>query len=112
MWTAFPSSDYYAPSATSPLTVFPLRALEFRWGFPYLLPTPLRIPGEASRVHSVRLKQDGLGGVFLTAPSALCGFPVVVWGKQVRPYRLSFIPHVRISSAPTSAPTTVSELTG
>ena len=31
---------------------------------------------EVSRVRTVGLNQDRLGGVFLPAPSALCGFPV------------------------------------
>ena len=49
----------------------------FRWGLPYLLPTPLSIRQEVSRVHNVGLKQDGLGGAFLYVPSTLCGFPDV-----------------------------------
>ena len=32
----------------------------FRWGLPYLLSTPLRIPQEASRVYELGLKQDDL----------------------------------------------------
>jgi hypothetical protein len=58
-------------------------ALGFRWGLPYLLSTPLRIRQEASRVHSIGLRRDGLGGVLLGAPSALCGSPVVTEGTQV-----------------------------
>ena len=46
-------------------------ALEFRWGYPYLLPTLLNILQRASRVHRVELKQDRLGGVLLDAPSSL-----------------------------------------
>ena len=61
------------------------RALGFRWGLPYLLPTPLSIPGEVSRVHNVGLKQDDLGGVLLTAPSALCGFPDITPGRSGLP---------------------------
>ena len=75
--TAFPSSDYYALSDSSPFTVLQLRALGFRWGLPYLLPTPLHIPGEVSRVRYVGLKQDGLGGVFLPVLPTLCGSPDV-----------------------------------
>ena len=77
MWTALPSSDYYALSDSSPSTVLQFRALGFRWGLPYLLPTPLDIPGEVSRVHDVGLQQDDLGGVFLPVPSTLCGSPDV-----------------------------------
>ena len=32
----------------------------FRWGLPYLLPTPLGILQEVSRVHTVRLKRDDI----------------------------------------------------
>jgi hypothetical protein len=64
------------------------RALGFRWGLPYLLPTPLGIPWEVSRVHHVGLKRDGVGSAFLMAPSALCGLPVPAWGTQVRPCSL------------------------
>jgi hypothetical protein len=59
-----------------------VRALAFRWGLPGLLPTRLRIPHEASRVHHVGLKQDSLGGTFLVAPSTLCGSPVPAAGTQ------------------------------
>ena len=60
----------------------------FRWGLPYLLPTPLGILWEVSRVHHVGLKQDGVGSAFLMAPSALCGLPVPAWGTQVHPCSL------------------------
>jgi hypothetical protein len=40
-------------------------ALEFRWGLPYLLSTLLSIHHGVSRVLTVRLKRDDLGGVFL-----------------------------------------------
>jgi hypothetical protein len=53
----------------------------FRWGLPYLLPTPLDILLEASRVRHGRLKRNEVGGVFLAAPSALCGSPVSLQGK-------------------------------
>ena len=53
----------------------PYEALEFRWGFPYLLPTLLSIRHRVSRVHCVGLKRDDLGGAFMVAPTALCGFP-------------------------------------
>src|SRR5919198_5596932 len=69
---------------TMPYPTLP-RALGFRWGLPYLLPTPLGIPWEVSRVHHVGLQRDGVGSAFLMAPSALCGLPVPAWGTQVRP---------------------------
>ena len=59
-----------------PHPTFPV-ASGFRWGLPYLLPTLLGILQEASRVHNVGLNQDGVGGMFLGVPSALCGFPVL-----------------------------------
>ena len=43
----------------------PHEALEFRWALAYLLSTLLRILHKVSRVHTVRLKQDDVGGVFL-----------------------------------------------
>ena len=45
-----------------------LRALEFRWGLPCLLPTLLDIPQAVSRVQHGRLKQNDVGGVFLSLP--------------------------------------------
>ena len=60
-------------------------ALGFRWGFPYLLPTPLSIRQEASRVRIVGLRRDNLGGALLDAPSALCGFPIVIQGSSGLP---------------------------
>ena len=41
-----------------------MRALEFRWALAYLLSTLLGIPHEVSRVPTVRLKRDDVGGVF------------------------------------------------
>ena len=46
----------------------PYEALEFRWGLPYLLSTLLCIHHKGSRVRSVRLRRDDLGGVFSTCP--------------------------------------------
>ena len=43
---------------------------------PLLLPIGLGIPGGASRVRQEGLKRNAVGGVFLAAPSALCGSPV------------------------------------
>jgi hypothetical protein len=63
-------------------------ASEFRWALAYLLPTLLHIHYGLSRVRSVGLKRDRLGGAFLSAPSTLCGFPVPAWGKQVLPCAL------------------------
>ena len=65
-----------------------VRALEFRWALAYLLPTLLHIHYGISRVRSVGLTRDRLGGAFLSAPSTLCGFPVPAWGKQVLPCAL------------------------
>src|SRR4029453_8157146 len=53
----------------------------FRWGLPYLLPTPLHILQEASRVHSGGLRQNAVGGVLLNAPSPLWGSPVFLQGR-------------------------------
>src|SRR6266566_9838193 len=49
---------------------------------PVLLSTLLRIPEKASRVQCVRLKWNDGGGVFLAAPSALCGSPVGTQGRS------------------------------
>src|SRR5439155_18584474 len=57
------------------------RTTGFRWGLPYLLPTPLHILQEASRVHSGGLKQNAVGGVLLNAPSPLWGSPVFLQGR-------------------------------
>jgi len=86
VWTAFPSSDYYALSATSP-------GIGISYGVaPFLLPIFLTILGEASRVRCVGLMQDAVGGVFSACPiTALCGFPVPIQGKQVDLYHL---PHI------------------
>src|SRR5262249_8976237 len=59
-----------------------VRALAFRWGLPWLLPTRLDIPRAVSRVQLGRLKRHGLGGVLLAAPSALCGSPVTMQGRS------------------------------
>jgi len=57
------------------------RASEFRWGLPSLLSTLLNIPCRLSRVRSEGLNHDDGGGVLSFVPSALCGSPVVRWGK-------------------------------
>src|SRR5215467_6355667 len=57
----------------------------FRWGLPYLLSTLLRIPGRLSRVRHGGLRRNTVGGVLLTAPSALCGFLVVTRGRSGLP---------------------------
>ncbi len=64
-----------------PIRLF-VRALAFRWGLPCLLPTRLIIPHEVSRVRCRRRKRNGLGGVLLAAPSALCGSPVCLQGRS------------------------------
>ena len=56
-----------------------------RWGLPSLLSTLLAIPGRLSRVRHGGLKRNAVGGVFLTAPSALCGFLVVTRGRSGLP---------------------------
>src|SRR5262249_47888854 len=53
----------------------------FRWALACLLPTLLRIHHEVSRVQCVGLRRNDLGGVFLVAPSTLCGFPTVMQGS-------------------------------
>jgi hypothetical protein len=55
-----------------------MKSLEFRWALACLLPTLLSILHEVSRVPTVGLKQDDLGGVFLGTPSALCGSSVIM----------------------------------
>jgi hypothetical protein len=50
-----------------PIRLF-VRPLAFRWGLPCLLPTRLDIPHEVSRVQHRRLKQNTVGGVFLSLP--------------------------------------------
>jgi hypothetical protein len=62
-----------------------VKALAFREGLPYLLPTRLDIPHEVSRVPHRRLKRNEVGGVFLLTPSALCGFPVSLQGRTGLP---------------------------
>src|SRR5262249_15620357 len=69
----------HAPT-TTPHPLLP-EASGFRWGLPYLLPTPLHILQEASRVHSGGLKQNAVGGVLLNAPSPLWGSPVFLQGR-------------------------------
>jgi len=73
-----PSSDYYALSATP-------KVIGVSLGSP--LPT-LHSPYhslEASRVHREGLDRDDVDGVFLAAPSALCGSPTFTRGTQVYP---------------------------
>jgi len=48
---------------------------------PFLLSTSLRILREASRVRCVRRKRNDGGGVWLAAPSVLCGSPVGIQGR-------------------------------
>src|SRR5205823_9916150 len=55
------------PPTTTPPPPLP-EALGFRWGLPYLLPTPLDIHQEASRVRHGRLKRNDVGGVLLAFP--------------------------------------------
>ncbi len=75
MYVAFPHADYYAQSDC-------LQGLErFGTGLPCLLSTVLGIPCRLSRVHKVGLRQNGLGGVLLNAPSPLWGSPVFLQGS-------------------------------
>ena len=53
-----------------------------RWGLPYLRSTLLRIPYRLSRVWHGGLRRNAVGGVLLTAPSALCGSLVVTRGRS------------------------------
>ena len=75
MCAVFPHSDYYALFDC-------LQGLgAFGAGLPCLLPTLLNIPCRLSRVQRVGLKRNAVGGVFLVAPSTLCGSPVLTQGK-------------------------------
>ena len=75
MYVAFPHADYYAQSDC--LQGFG----RFSAGLPCLLSTVLCIPCRLSRVHKVGLRQNGLGGVLLNAPSPLWGSPVFLQGS-------------------------------
>jgi hypothetical protein len=88
--------------------VFQIRALTLsgRRSPPSLLPISLRIPGEASRVQQVGLKRNAVGGVFLAAPSALCGFPFLTWGRAGLPT----LPRALPSHCNALARTTTTEL--
>jgi len=62
MHVAFPHSDYYAPSDC-------LQGLgDVSAGLPCLLSTLLYIPFRLSRVPHGRLKQNEVGGVFISLP--------------------------------------------
>ena len=75
MYVAFPHSDYYAQSD------YPQGFGRFGAGLPCLLSTVLCIPCRLSRVHKVGLRQNGLGGVLLNAPSPLWSSPVFLQGS-------------------------------
>ena len=84
---AFASSPYPAVHGFPVLRLLcpirlPAGPWSFRWGLPYLLSTLLYIPGRLSRVRHGGLKRHTVGGVLLTAPSALCGFRVVTRGRS------------------------------
>ena len=84
---AFASSPYPAVHGFPVLGLLcpirlPAGPWSFRWGLPSLLSTLLRIPGRLSRVRHGGLKRRTVGGVLLTAPSALCGFLVVTRGRS------------------------------
>src|SRR5229473_7863005 len=66
VYPAFLGSDYYALFDC-------LEGLGgFGSGLPYLLPPSFTSLTRLSRVHNRGLKQDGVGGVLLSVPSALC----------------------------------------
>ena len=75
MYVAFLRSDYYGQFDC-------LQGLgAFGTGLPCLLPTLLPIPCKLSRVHSVGLNQNDVGGVLLNAPSPLWGSPGFLQGR-------------------------------
>ena len=51
----------------------PQEGIGISYGFRFPTSTCLGILPEVSRVHTVGLKRDDVGGVLLDAPSALCG---------------------------------------
>ena len=76
MSVAFPHADSSAPSDC-------LEGLgRFGAGLPCLLSTVLRIPFRLSHVHKIGLKQHGVGGVLLNAPSPLWGSPIFLQGSS------------------------------
>jgi hypothetical protein len=75
MYVAFPHADYYAQSDC------PQGFGRFGAGLPCLLSTVLCIPCRLFHVHRVGLRQNGLGGVLLNAPSPLWGSPVFLQGR-------------------------------
>ena len=90
MWTAFPSADYYAPSAT------PRRHRDFVQGLP--LPT-VHFPWHPTRsfpcsAWKTQMKRDRWR-VHLLAPFALCGSPV--FGQRVKQVDLCHLCHRRRS---------------
>jgi hypothetical protein len=72
------SSDYYALSATPKVI-----GVSLGLAFPTFHSPSHSL--EASRVHREGLNRDEVDGVFLAAPSALCGSPTFTRGKQVYP---------------------------
>jgi hypothetical protein len=77
MPVAFPHSDSSAPSDC-------LQGLgAFGAGLPCLRSTLLHIPCRLSRGRPGALKQEGVGGTFLVAPSTLWGSPVPAEDTQV-----------------------------
>ena len=76
-----PCGRRYRPQTTTPHPPL-LSGIGISSGVsPFLLSTSLGILREASRVQCVRLKRNDGGGVFLAAPSALCGSPVCIQGR-------------------------------
>ena len=93
------SSSWCTRLSRAPTTM-PLPTSQEGIGFSYgsRLPTStcLGILPEVSRVHTVGLKRDDVGGVLLDAPSALCGSRDCVQGKT----RLTCtVPIIRIPCA-------------
>ena len=59
-----------------PIRLF-LKAAGFRWALASLRSTTLSILQQVSRVRLVGLKRNDVGGVWLDAPSALCGSSMI-----------------------------------
>ena len=69
-----------------PFRHFPMALVISEGVYPLLyFSTGLGIHRVVSRVRYVGLGQDDLGGVFLPAPSALCGSPVFARGRSGLP---------------------------
>ena len=63
----------------------PQEGIGISYGSRLPISTCFGILPEVSRVHTLGLKRDDVGGVFLVAPSTLCGSPVVIQGRSGLP---------------------------